>query len=102
MEFALASVRVSDATLIEGVTEYMQEEEMAFGELCKDIIRRIRAAGSKMSHRELGRSFQGNVRYKRDLDNALLHLVETEQLLLEKIATGGRPSWVYQLPKNGA
>jgi hypothetical protein len=80
----------------------MEEEKLEFAELCKDIIRRVRQEGGSMSHRDLGRSFQGNVRFKKDLDSALLHLVDTEQLLMDKASTGGRPSITYRIPAEAA
>jgi Protein of unknown function (DUF3987) len=99
MEWARDWVRKSDATLWAGVNEYMEEEKLEFNELCKEIIRRIRREAGQMSHRDLGRSFQGNVRFKKDLDSALQHLVDTGQLLFNKESTGGRPSIIYTIPK---
>ena len=99
MEFAREWVRKSDETLLTGVAEYMEEEKLEFSELCREIIRRVRQAGGTMKHRDVGRSFQNNLRYKRDLQSALDHLVETSQLTLTKEDTGGRPSIWYRLEK---
>ena len=79
------------------VAEYMEEEKLEFSELCREIIRRVRQAGGTMKHRDVGRSFQNNLRYKRDLQSALDHLVETSQLTFTKEDTGGRPSPWYRL-----
>src|SRR5262249_49122658 len=98
IEWARAWVRQSDETLLAGVNEYMEEEKLEFSELCREIIRRIRLAGGAMSKRDLGRSFQNNVRFARDLQSALDHLAETEQLIYQKRDTGGRPSVWYALP----
>ena len=73
MEFARQWVRKSDETLLTGVAEYMEEEKLEFSELCREIIRRVRQAGGRMKHRDVGRSFQNNLRYKRDLQSALDH-----------------------------
>jgi hypothetical protein len=99
MEWAKDWVRRGDETLLAGVTEYMEEEKLEFAELCREIIRRVRQAGGIMKHRDVGRSFQNNLRYKRDLHSALEHLVDTGQLNFEKELTGGRPSLWYSLPK---
>ena len=85
--------------MLTGVAEYMEEEKLEFSELCREIIRRVRQAGGTMKHRDVGRSFQNNLRYKRDLQSALDHLVETNQLTLAKEDTGGRPSIWYSLEK---
>jgi hypothetical protein len=98
MDWARDFVLKSDHTLIAGVNEYMEEEKLEFSELCREIIRRIRREGGAMTRRELGRSFQNNVRFKRDIEAALEQLVETDQLILEKEKTGGRPSYWYRLP----
>jgi hypothetical protein len=99
MEWARGWVSESDATLFAGVMEYMEEEKLEFGELCKEIIRRIHHNGRMMTRRDLGRSFQGNVRYKKDLKEALMHLVETEQLIYGKDQSPmGRPAEVFSLP----
>jgi hypothetical protein len=99
MEWAHAWVRDSDETLFSGVMEYMEEEKMEFDELCKEIPRRIRQHGRMMTHRELGRSFQGNIRYKKQLNEALAHLVDTDQLIYEKDQPAiGRPTYTYGLP----
>jgi hypothetical protein len=101
MEWAHAWVRESDATLFSGVSEYMEEEKMEFAELCKEIIRRIRHAGGAMTKRELGRSFQGNVRFRKELNEALAQLIETDQLIYEKDQPPrGRPTEVFSLPTN--
>ena len=56
MEFARQWVRKSDETLLTGVAEYMKEEKLEFSELCREIIRRVRQAGGRMKHRDIGRS----------------------------------------------
>jgi hypothetical protein len=99
MEWAWDWVSDCDQTLLTGVNEYMEEEKLEFSELCREVLRRIRHAGGVMTQRELGRSFQGNLRYKRDLTTALEHLVDTEQLHYENKKTGGRPSPYYSLPQ---
>jgi hypothetical protein len=55
MTFAGDWVRASDATLWDGVTEYMEEEKLEFDELCREIIRRIRHAGGTMKERDIKR-----------------------------------------------
>lgn len=99
MEFARQWVLKSDETLLTGVAEYMEEEKLEFSELCREIIRRVRQDGGTMKHRDVGRSFQNNLRYKRDLQSALDHLTETNQLIWTKEDTGGRPSIWYTLEK---
>jgi hypothetical protein len=99
MERARDWVRASDATLWDGVTEYMEEEKMEFDELSREIIRCVRREGGAMKERVIKRSFQGNVRFKGQLNEALQHLVQTDQLALTKEDTGGRPSFVYSLPE---
>jgi hypothetical protein len=99
MAWALAWVRESDTTLWDGVCEYMEEEKLEFDELCREIIRRIRRSGGTLKERDIKRSFQGNVRFRRDLDSALHHLTDSEQLIFTKEQTGGRPSYIYSLPK---
>jgi hypothetical protein len=102
MEWAYELVKRSDETLLVGVQEYMEEEKYAFGELCREIIRRMRQAGGGMSGREIGRSFQNNLNFgPPELKRAVDHLVETEQVLEQKVGTGGRPSIWYQLPPRG-
>jgi len=101
MEWSQDWVRASDETLLAGVNEYMDDEKLEFGELCREIMRRVKFEGGEMTKRDLGRSFQNNIRFKPDLDKALEHLVETEQLDRQKLGTGGRPSWVYGIPKDG-
>jgi DUF1009 family protein len=101
MEWARDRVLAGDETLLAGVAEYMEEEKLEFSELCREIIRRVRFAGGSMTRRELGRSFQNNMRYKKDLAEALDHLVDTGQLLSGSEKTGGRPSVWYKLPEAG-
>jgi hypothetical protein len=114
MEWSWDWVKDGDETLIVGVNEYMEEEKLEFGELCKEIIRRIRRNASKwtvdtdegrrefvgMLERDIGRSFQNNVRYKRDLRDALEHLRETDQLISINLTAGkGRPSYLLSIAK---
>jgi hypothetical protein len=97
MEWARDWALQSDQTLIAGVNEYMEEEKLAFSELCREITKRIRKEGGSKSRRDILRAFQGNARYKRDLKEALDHLVESDQLIEDKQETGGRPSLWYRL-----
>jgi Protein of unknown function (DUF3987) len=99
MEWAWDWVRGGDETLIIGVNEYMEEEKFEFGELCKEIIRRVRRNDGEMIEREIGRSFQNNVRYKRDLKDALEHLRETAQLIRTRLNDQGRPSYLWSIPE---
>jgi hypothetical protein len=99
MEWGVHYVRQSDETLLVGVNEYMEEEKLEFSELCREIIRRVRHAGGSMRKREIGRSFQNNLRYKKDLTSALDHLEETGQLIFAQDDTGGRPSPRYTFPE---
>jgi hypothetical protein len=48
MTFSGGWVRASDATLWDGVTEYMEGQKLESDELCREIIRRIRHAGGTM------------------------------------------------------
>lgn len=99
MEWAYELVKRSDEPLLVGVQEYMEEEKYAFGELCREMIRRVRQAGGGMSGRDIGRSFQNNLNFgPPELKRAIDHLVETEQLIEAKVVTGGRPSISYRLP----
>src|SRR6516225_5803135 len=98
MEWARQLVMQSDETLLAGVQEYMEEEKLEFGELCREIIRRVKREGGSMSRREVGRSFQNNLRYGPELRRAIDHLIDTEQLMEWKEETGGRPSWWLELP----
>ena len=98
MEWARQLVMKSDETLLAGVQEYMEEEKLEFGELCREIIRRVKREGGSMSRRDVGRSFQNNLRFGPELRRAIDHLVDTEQLIEWKEETGGRPSWWLELP----
>jgi hypothetical protein len=98
MEWAYQFVKRSDETLLIGVQEYMEEEKLEFGDLCREIIRRIRREGGSMQRREVGRSFQNNLRYGPELNRAIYYLIETEQLEEWKVDTGGRPSWWVGIP----
>jgi len=98
MEFSYKLVKESDETLLVGVQEYMEEEKYEFGELCREIIRRIRQAGGGMSRRDVGRSFQNNLKFGPELWRAIDHLAETEQVVEQKVETGGRPTMMYWLP----
>src|SRR5262249_3799372 len=91
-------VMQSDETLLVGVQEYMEEEKLEFGELCREIVRRVKREGGSMSRRDVGRSFQNNLRFGPELRRAIDHLVDTEQLIEWKEETGGRPSWWLELP----
>jgi hypothetical protein len=101
MEWSWEWVRGGDETLIAGVTEYMEEEKLEFGELCKEVIRRIRRGGGGMLETTVKRSFQNNIRYKKDIKDALDHLLETRQLVRTKANESdiGRPSWLLSIPK---
>jgi len=98
MEWARQLVMKSDETLLAGVQEYMEEEKLEFGELCREIIRRVKREGGSMSRRDVGRSFQNNLRFGPELRRAIDHLIDTEQLIEWKEETGGRPSWWLELP----
>src|SRR5262245_24924123 len=98
MEWARQLVMRSDETLLAGVQEYMEEEKLEFGELCREIIRRVKREGGSMSRRDVGRSFQNNLRFGPELRRAIDHLIDTEQLIEWKEETGGRPSWWLELP----
>jgi hypothetical protein len=101
MEWAREFVNGSNATLLSGIEEYMEEEKLAFAELCREMIRRVRLYGGKMSKREIGRSFQNNVEQRHQIWSAIDHLVETEQLIEWRDGdTGGRPSIWYFLPQS--
>ena len=76
----------------------MEEEKLEFGELCREIIRRVKREGGSMSRRDVGRSFQNNLRFGPELRRAIDHLIDTEQLIEWKEETGGRPSWWLELP----
>jgi len=99
MEWARDWVLGGDETLMAGVSEYMEEEKYEFGELCKEIIRRVRRSGGSMLERQIKRSFQNNVRYKHETNNALQHLLETDQLVSTKMNDEGRPSWLLSIPE---
>lgn len=100
MEWAREWILSGDNTLYAGVTEFMEEEKLEFFALCRKIIRRFRLEGGSMTLREIKRSFQNNLRYKKDLASALEQLTETEQLIERKDKdTGGRPSIWYSLPE---
>ena len=93
---------MGNVTLYTGVTEYMEEEKLEFAELCREVIRRVRLESGTMTQRDIKRSFQNNLRYKKDLTSALDQLVETEQLIEGKDKdTGGRPSVWYSPPAEG-
>ena len=96
MEWAWDWVRAGDETLYAGVVEYGEEEKLDFAKLCREIIRRVRREGH-MTLRDLKRSFQNNLHYKRDFQSALDQLIETEQLIEHKDETGGRPSIWYSV-----
>jgi DNA replicative helicase MCM subunit Mcm2 (Cdc46/Mcm family) len=98
MEWAYELVKRSDETLLVGVQEYMEEEKYEFAELCREMIRRMRQSGGGMSGRDIGRSFQNNLKFGPELKRAIDHLVGTEQVIEQKVETGGRPSIWYQLP----
>src|SRR5262249_19760072 len=98
MEWAYQFVRRSDETLLFGVQEHMEEEKLEFGDLCREIVRRVKREGGSMHRREVGRSFQNNLRYGPELNRALYHLIDTEQLEEWKVDTGGRPSWWVGIP----
>jgi DNA replicative helicase MCM subunit Mcm2 (Cdc46/Mcm family) len=100
MEWAHQFVMRSEETLLAGIEEHMEEEKLEFAELCKEIMRRVRQWGGKMTKRDIGRSFQNNVVYAHHIWNAVDHLVNTEQLLeWRNASTGGRPSIWYSLPE---
>jgi hypothetical protein len=99
MEWARRWMMQSDETLLTGVEEYMEEEKYAFGELCREIVKRVGRAGGRMTHRQIGRSFQGHLTYARDLESALNFLTGTAQLVWGKDPTGGRPTEWYALPE---
>ena len=99
MEWARQFVSKSDETLLVGVQEYMEEEKLEFGDLCREIIRRVKREGGSMSRRDVGRSFQNDLRFGPELRRAIDHLVDTKQLIEWKEETGGRPSWWLELPK---
>ena len=81
MEWAHQFVSKSDETLLVGVQEYMEEEKLEFGELCREIVRRVKREGGSMSRRDVGRSFQNNLRFGPELRRAIDHLIDTEQLI---------------------
>jgi hypothetical protein len=98
MTFAGDWVRASDATLWDGVTEYMEEEKLEFDELCREIIRRIRHAGGAMKERDIKRQLPRQCSFQERARHALQHLGETEQVEHRREQTGGRPSISYSLP----
>ena len=51
-----------------------------FAEICPEIVSRKRANGGSMSRRDLLRSFQRHVKAGRDIDGALNHLIQSEQI----------------------
>jgi len=99
MEWAARWVQGCDDMLLNGINEYMEGEKLEFGDLCREIIRRVRQAGGRLRKREIQRSFQNNIRAKHHLQQALDHLAETDQLREWKEETGGRPSIWYGLPE---
>lgn len=100
MEWSRRFVVRSDEMLLAGTEEYMEEEKLEFADLCREIIRRVRQRGGNETRREIGRSFQNNVVYARNIWEAVDHLVNTDQLVEHRDNnTGGRPSLWYSLPK---
>jgi Protein of unknown function (DUF3987) len=97
MEWARDCIITSDDTLYTGIQEYMIEEKKDFSELCREIIRRIRKKGGALTGSEIKRSFQNNVRYKREIDDALDHMLASLQLEYTRKDTGGRPSGIYSI-----
>ena len=63
-----------------------------FAEICPEIVSRKRANGGSMSRRGLLRSFQRHVKAGRDIDGALKHLIQSEQIgaRTNKSPKGGR------------
>ena len=99
MEWAHEFVRRSDEALLAGVEEWMEEEKLQFGDLCREIIKKVKREGGRIRRRDVGRAFQGNVTYgSKEYRDALGHLVETEQLFEWEEKTAGRSIWWLELP----
>jgi hypothetical protein len=101
MELAWGYVSASDATLRNGIDEYMEAEKLKFDELCRWIIRHVRQAGGRYNARELGRKVQNHLYNRNNYADAVAFLIETEQLTVEKVKPEGgigRPSDFLVLP----
>src|SRR5262249_6018898 len=70
--------------LCDGVERYMANE-LQFSKICPEIIVRIRNNGGLMSRRDVLRSFQRHVKRGVDIDAALRHLIQSEQIEAETI-----------------
>lgn len=98
MEWGRQLATLSADTLCAGVTKYM-EIKFEFSEICPKIVGRIRDNGGSMSRREILRAFQRHVKRGVDIEAAMTHLVNAEQVERKEIKSekGGRSSVVYSL-----
>jgi hypothetical protein len=99
MEWGCDLATLSAETLCAGVLKYMTQR-LEFSVLVPEIVKRVRARGGEWSERDIRRSFERLVSRGMDIDWALKHLLESEQM--DKTVTypsslGGRPSITWKL-----
>ena len=91
-DLAVASAEM----LCDGVERYMANE-LQFSKICPEILVRIRNNGGRMARRDVLRSFQRHVKRGVDIDAALRHLIEAEQIEVEQIPANQKSRKVYKL-----
>jgi len=98
MQWGCDLATFSAETLCTGVAKFMVMP-LEFSEICPEIVKRVRDRGGEMSKRDIKRSFEKHVKRGIDIDLALKHLLESEQLVVvvTKPEKGGRPSTIYNL-----
>jgi hypothetical protein len=99
MQWACNLVTLSAETLCAGVARFMVVP-LQFAEICPKIVRRVVERGGEMSRRDLLRSFERQVKRGVDIEQALKHLLGSEQLVGEVKAGPGRPSIIYRVPSD--
>jgi hypothetical protein len=92
-EFALQSGEIIYA----GVLKYM-EDTHSFPALCRKIIEMLSEASQKaMSLRDINRKCQGIISRGANIEEALKFLETAERIKIQKLSTGGRPTWLVEL-----
>jgi hypothetical protein len=95
MEWARALVLGSAETLYAGVKKYTVDPQ-DFAGLCQRILDLLDANGGQITKREIKRRCTNYIHRGTDLDAALKHLDDAEQIRCRLETTGGRPSIIYE------
>jgi hypothetical protein len=102
MQWADAYIAASNACLIAGLDEYMEEDDENEIEFRRRLLDVVKSRGGAIFAGDLGKAVQNRVKRKALYDASLGFLLQNEMLIASPWkpagAKGGRPSTVLRLP----